>query len=62
MIAQKSNPGFKLELFVSRQEIGFMFERSILANYVKQNSSIVLKYFASMGSMQYGLGHDILVS
>ena len=49
MIAQKSNPRFKLELFMSRREIGFMFERSILANYVKQNSSIVLKYFAPMG-------------
>ena len=50
MIAQKSNPRFKLELFMSWREIGCMFERSILANYVEQNSSIVLKYFAPMGS------------
>ena len=49
MTTQKSNLRFKLELFMSWREIEFMFERSILVNYVERNSSIVLKYFAPLG-------------
>ena len=47
--AQKSNPKFKLELFVNWQEIELMFKMPFLVNYIEQNSLMVLEYFAPMG-------------
>ena len=47
---------------MNRQEVEIIVRMLFLTIYIKQNSKRVLKYFAPMGSMQYGLGHDIRVS
>ena len=47
---------------MNRREVEIVVRMLFLTIYIKQNSKRVLKYFAPMGSMQYGLGHDMLFS
>jgi len=59
--AQTSNPSFKLELFVNRQEIELVFKMPFLVNYIEQNSLMVLNTLLLWVSMKYGLLCETLV-